>query len=121
MTDRADRSAISRAVAKAIAYHDCGKPEHSDGRMGRCPPAGVTAMTDAEQIALFLAERGATRIPAGVGKLGHFRARDWRRAARSTERIDADREQQRLIDERHTVLDHLGRPRVRNGLGEWIA
>jgi len=27
MTDRADRSAISRAVAKAIAYHDCGKPE----------------------------------------------------------------------------------------------
>jgi hypothetical protein len=27
MTTRADRSAISRAVAKAIAYHDCGKPE----------------------------------------------------------------------------------------------
>ena len=27
MTNRADRSAISRAVAKAIAYHDCGKPE----------------------------------------------------------------------------------------------
>jgi hypothetical protein len=27
MTDRADRSAISRAVAKAIAYHDCNKPE----------------------------------------------------------------------------------------------
>jgi len=78
-------------------------------------------MTEAEKIALFLAERGATRIPAGVGKLNHFRARDWRRAARSTERIDADREQQRLIDERHTVLDHLGRPRVRNGLGEWIA
>ena len=25
MTSRADRSAISRAVAKAIAYHDCGK------------------------------------------------------------------------------------------------
>jgi hypothetical protein len=27
MTGKADRSAISRAVAKAIAYHDCGKPE----------------------------------------------------------------------------------------------
>jgi len=27
MTGKADRSAISRAVAKAIAYHDCNKPE----------------------------------------------------------------------------------------------
>ena len=27
MKTRADRSAISPAVAKAIAYHDCGKPE----------------------------------------------------------------------------------------------
>ncbi len=27
MTSKADRSAISRAVAKAIAYHDCGKPQ----------------------------------------------------------------------------------------------
>lgn len=27
MTTKADRSEISRAVAKAIAYHDCGKPE----------------------------------------------------------------------------------------------
>jgi hypothetical protein len=27
MMTKADRSAISRAVAKAIAYHDCGKPE----------------------------------------------------------------------------------------------
>ena len=27
MTSKADRSAISRALAKAIAYHDCGKPE----------------------------------------------------------------------------------------------
>jgi hypothetical protein len=27
ITSKADRSAISRAVAKAIAYHDCGKPE----------------------------------------------------------------------------------------------
>jgi hypothetical protein len=27
MTSTSDRSAISRAVAKAIAYQDCGKPE----------------------------------------------------------------------------------------------
>jgi hypothetical protein len=27
MTSKADRRAISRAVAKAIAYHDCGKRE----------------------------------------------------------------------------------------------
>lgn len=27
MTSKADRSAISRAIAKAIAYHDCGKSE----------------------------------------------------------------------------------------------
>jgi hypothetical protein len=29
MTSKADRRAISRAVAKAIAYHDCGKPERA--------------------------------------------------------------------------------------------
>jgi len=27
MTTRADRSELSRALAKAIAYRDCGKPE----------------------------------------------------------------------------------------------
>ena len=27
MTNRADRSELSRALAKAIAYRDCGKPE----------------------------------------------------------------------------------------------
>jgi hypothetical protein len=30
MTSKADRSAISRAVAKAIAFHDCGKPEKAE-------------------------------------------------------------------------------------------
>ena len=30
MTGKADRSAIARAVAKAIAYHDCGKPEKAN-------------------------------------------------------------------------------------------
>ena len=27
MTTKADRSELSRALAKAIAYRDCGKPE----------------------------------------------------------------------------------------------
>lgn len=27
MTSRLDRSNINRALAKCIAYHDCGKPE----------------------------------------------------------------------------------------------
>jgi hypothetical protein len=29
MTSKVDRRAISRAVAKAIAYHDCGKPDEA--------------------------------------------------------------------------------------------
>jgi hypothetical protein len=30
MTNRADRSALNRALAKAIAYHDCGKPAQAE-------------------------------------------------------------------------------------------
>jgi hypothetical protein len=29
MTTRADRSTIAQALAKAIAYRDCGKPEQA--------------------------------------------------------------------------------------------
>ena len=29
MTTKADRSEINRALAKAIAYRDCGKPEQA--------------------------------------------------------------------------------------------
>ena len=29
MTSSLDRSNINRALAKAIAYHDCGKPEEA--------------------------------------------------------------------------------------------
>jgi hypothetical protein len=29
MTDRATRSELSQALAKAIAYRDCGKPEQA--------------------------------------------------------------------------------------------
>jgi DNA invertase Pin-like site-specific DNA recombinase len=44
MTTRADRSAISQAVAKAIAYHDCGKPAAS--------APGVSTMR--RRVALYL-------------------------------------------------------------------
>jgi hypothetical protein len=30
MTDRATRSELSQALAKAIAYRDCGKPEQAE-------------------------------------------------------------------------------------------
>ena len=39
MTSKADRSAISRAVAKAIAYHDCGKPEKAAAGGRSCAAA----------------------------------------------------------------------------------
>ena len=82
-------------------------------------------MTEAEQIAAFIARKGVTRVATGASALGDMTARDWAKAARSTTRINAatriDDEQQRLIDERYVVVDHLGRERVRNGLGEWIA
>jgi hypothetical protein len=65
-------------------------------------------MTDQEQIAAFLAKKGATRIPAGERTMDY---RQMRAAVRG---------EQALIDERHVVVDHCGREHVRNGLGEWI-
>ena len=29
MTSKADRSALARALARATAYHDCGKPDQA--------------------------------------------------------------------------------------------
>lgn len=74
-------------------------------------------MTEQEQIAEFLARKGATRIAAGVSTLGEMSAREWSRAVRSPTRIHA----RDPISERHSIIDHMGRVRVRNGLGEWIA
>ena len=77
-------------------------------------------MTDAEQIAAFIAAKGVTRVPEGEGTLNHVSARDWHKAIRSDARLNGS-ETARLIAERHYVTDHLGRVRVCNGLGEWIA
>jgi hypothetical protein len=79
-------------------------------------------LTDQEQIAAFIARKGVTLVQAGVGACNHMTAHDWRKAARSTTRVSpaADTEQ-RLIDQRHVVVDHLGREHVRNGLGEWLS
>lgn len=65
-------------------------------------------MTDQEQIAAFIASRGVTRVAAGEATYD-------RRTMYKAVRGDND-----LIRERHVVVDHCGRERVRNGLGEWI-
>jgi hypothetical protein len=77
-------------------------------------------MTDAEQIAAFIAARGVTKCATGDSAL-NLSAKEWRAAARSPERVRPLSEEDKLIQERHTVVDHLGRVRVCNGLGEWVA
>lgn len=72
-------------------------------------------MTDSEQIAAFLATKGATKVAEGEGTKNHWRGRDWARAARGEPTTDD------LIRQRRVVVDHVGRERVQNGLGEWIA
>ncbi len=74
-------------------------------------------MTEAEQIAAFLAAKGATKIPTGANVLGDMTSRDWAKAVRSTVKLNA----RDPISERHVVVDHIGREHVRNGLGEWIS
>lgn len=45
MTDKATRSEISQALAKAIAYRDCGKPEEAAAWAAR-----LVRMLEAQQI-----------------------------------------------------------------------
>ena len=63
-----------------------------------------------ETVEDFLARGGkVTRVEPGVASMdgkGIYRA---------------VRGEQSLINERREVVDHMGRVRVRNGLGEWIA
>lgn len=66
-------------------------------------------MTDDQMIAQALKAGKVTRVAPGE------------RAKTEREMYRAARGEQRLIDERNTVVDHMGRVRVRNGLGEWIA
>jgi hypothetical protein len=69
-------------------------------------------MTEAEQIAAFIARRGVTRVPEGTATLTE---RQLYRAVRGEPTTDD------LIRQRQVVIDHAGREHVRNGLGEWIA
>jgi hypothetical protein len=70
-------------------------------------------MSDAEQIAAFIASKGVTRV--GEGETNGMRNRDWRKAVRGGP-TEGD-----LINQRRVVIDHTGREFVQNGLGEWIA
>ena len=74
-------------------------------------------MSDQEQIEAFLKAKGATKVAIGENTLGHMTSRDWASAARSTKRLNARLDP---IDERHVVVDHLGRQHIQNGLGEWL-
>jgi hypothetical protein len=74
------------------------------------------AMTDQELIAQFVASRGVTRVEAGVRTITE---REFYQTRRNDRKVVSD--EQRLINERHEVVDHRGVTRVRNGLGEWIS
>lgn len=73
-------------------------------------------MTTDEQIAAFLAKRGATRIAEGTATMS---TREWQYAVRGEQSpVRAPRED----DERVTVVtDHLGREHMRNAHGEWLS
>lgn len=66
-------------------------------------------MSDTDQIAAFLAKRGATKVEENATQLG-YTGKDWRKKVRG------EKTEQELINERHRVGEH-----VCNGLGEWIA
>ena len=68
-------------------------------------------MTEQDQIAAFIRKRGVTRVSEGERTLSYAQIY---KAIRG-EGTDNDR-----IAERHVVVDHIGRKRVRNGVGEWI-
>ena len=76
---------------------------------------GIDPMTDAEQIAAFIAKRGITQIPAGGGTLTHLTTRDWRKVVRGEMPATIDPTTRRIVHE-----DGKGREYVTNGLGELI-
>ena len=72
-------------------------------------------MTEAEQIAAFIARKGVSKVAEGEAALGHWSRRDWRKAARGEPTCDE------LIRERRlAAVDHAGREFWVNGLGERI-
>lgn len=80
----------------------------------RLRQTGVDLMTDQEQVAAFLANRGATRAAPGVSAL-NYSCRDWHNAVRGERIVRVD-----LIEERHVTYDGRGVGHVTNGLGEYI-
>jgi hypothetical protein len=73
-------------------------------------------MTDDEQIAAFLARKGATKCATGDSAL-QMTARDWHVATRSSRRVSGE---QAAINQRNYVVDAAGVEHCYNGLGEWI-
>jgi hypothetical protein len=80
-------------------------------------PKGEWEMSNDDLVAAFLAKGGKiTRVSKSertVSEREFYAARRQDRKAQS--------EEQRLIDERHEVIDHCGVSHFRNGLGEWIS
>ena len=79
-------------------------------------------MTAEQQIAEFLARKGATKIAAGERALNYNR-RDWQAAVRGETPPSVERQQRREQEERERitiVTDHAGREFYRNAEGEWL-
>ena len=74
-------------------------------------------MPDSDLIAAFLAKGGkVTRVNDGERTISEKELWQARRQDRK-----AVSDEQRLINERHEVIDHKGQSHFRNGLGEWIS
>lgn len=71
-------------------------------------------MTEAEQIAQFMATRGVTRVAEADRSLPDT-SRDWVRRVRGEPTTDD------LIRQRHVTIGGNGREYVKNGLGERIS
>jgi len=79
-------------------------------------------MTDAEQIAEFLAKRGATRVPANQKALNYTR-KDWHAAVRGDtppSEIRQREREHRATSRVRMVTDHAGREFYMNEEGEWL-
>lgn len=75
--------------------------------------------SDADQIAAFLAARGATKIAEGTRA---YDDKELYKAVRSDQRARTieDKTEDQLIAERHYVTGSNGVEHCQNGLGEWL-
>lgn len=73
---------------------------------------------NSDLVRAFLAKGGTiTKAPEGVAYGVSKEADKEKRLANRIQRAATENE---LIGQRHTVVDRMGRARVRNGLGEWV-